>query len=1093
MKKNISHLLNSQIKSTLPLLLLVAVPLAILGYLSLNRVLDEQKATQKELLGVRYHVMLYKTLLDAERLRDITYLNSGTKQEMAALQQHVKELQPNMDLVDKEQVTAKELNVQAEWLAVKQALQQGFATETGLTGSEKFLQQTKTIGLLQQLIFNTVRNATLLLDPEEQSYRAATLTTNTIPAITSLLGYWRGNMAGLTSNDKFLDSNERVHLIEAKGSLESLRSDYLATYRLLGYTQIKDEAQPQEIQALDKQIAIYQRVIDGASISEPEQFFKTATVTIEKLHGAYQTHQTQLNKLLRQRLEANSRNLMWLMGMVILTALACVSFIIISRNAFKRQLETANQLKSVFDTVIDAMIVINDRGIIQSVNPATTKMFGFAPKEMLGKNISMLMPAPYKAEHDGYLKNYHETHKAKVIGIGREVVGQRKDGSIFEMELAVSETSIDDKRMFVGTVRDVSDRVKAANALQQQKKQFEQLIANQSVATFMIDAEHRVLYWNAACEALTGVAADVVVGTTETWRGFYDKACPSLADMVLDKKVNQASRYYLSDKQSELSTEGWHGEAWFDLLGGKRRYVIFDAVPILNDKGEITAVVETLQDVTEGKLAEQTQQVAAQKEAENAQQIKAILNTVLDGLIVIDERGIIQIANPATTKIFGYGLEEMIGQNVKMLMPETEKRAHDDYLKNYRETGEAKIIGSGREVIGCRKDGTHFAMDLAISETIIDGKRMFVGTTRDISERRQMERLYRLMTESIEGYATLILDQKGFVKTWNEGAERLKGYTAEEIIGQSFALFYTLEEIEAKLPEKLLETCKLHGHAHIEGWRVRKDGTQFYADVVLNRLQEDDGSLLGFVKVTRDITLRRQMETELRQAYANLEEFTAVASHDLKSPIRGIADLAEWIKEDLGAELQESVKNNLDRIQIRIKRMETLIEDLLQYSRAGRVSAEVSVVDPLELVSEILEIQPLPEGFKVSVTGKSATFRTAKTPLQTSLRNLISNAIKHHDKAEGNINIHIKTEGNYCVFVVQDDGPGIPESAQGRVFKLFQTLSKNKESTGLGLAVSKRMIEAHGGRIELESSSEKRGCTFRIYWPRFSVAGAKSE
>jgi signal transduction histidine kinase len=121
------------------------------------------------------------------------------------------------------------------------------------------------------------------------------------------------------------------------------------------------------------------------------------------------------------------------------------------------------------------------------------------------------------------------------------------------------------------------------------------------------------------------------------------------------------------------------------------------------------------------------------------------------------------------------------------------------------------------------------------------------------------------------------------------------------------------------------------------------------------------------------------------------------------------------------------------------------------------------------------------------LTGHATAFKTAKTPLQTSLRNLISNALKHHDKKEGHIDISVKTEGSYCVFTVKDDGPGIPKSAQERVFKLFQTLSKTNASSGLGLAVSKRMVEAHGGFIELESNSEVRGTTFRVWWPKFKV------
>jgi signal transduction histidine kinase len=234
-----------------------------------------------------------------------------------------------------------------------------------------------------------------------------------------------------------------------------------------------------------------------------------------------------------------------------------------------------------------------------------------------------------------------------------------------------------------------------------------------------------------------------------------------------------------------------------------------------------------------------------------------------------------------------------------------------------------------------------------------------------------------------------------------------------------------------------------------------------------------------------DITDRKRIDLELRQAYSNLEEFTSVASHDLKSPLRGIADLMDWINEDLGTDITEDVKNNLNRVQIRVKRMETLIDELLQYSRAGAVNHDLIQVDPVMMVRDIVELQNIPTTFKVIVTGQEPPFKTSVTPLKTIIRNFIANAVKHHDRLDGHIEINIRSEIAYIIFEVKDDGPGIPESAHEAVFKLFNSLSKTNQSTGIGLAVSRRMAETHGAHIELESSEEKRITIFRIYWPRF--------
>lgn len=771
----------------------------------------------------------------------------------------------------------------------------------------------------------------------------------------------------------------------------------------------------------------------------------------------------------------NTVLLVTLFGIAILTGISAL-FI------YNRiQSAASAQLKALFDSGADALITINDNGVIHYTNPSTQTLFGYSSEEIQNINLSMLLSPSSKPIFEQFLRN-NQLNANKLA-----LTGLRKDGTSFEMSLNFNQNGMNNDATCIVSVRDISDDFNTKIALKQQEQQFSQLIENLSTAAFIIDTTHTVLHWNNACEVLSGIPKEDIIGTTDAWRGFYVEQRSTLADLVLDGNTNDAKNLYQTAHQSPQSPHNWHAEGWFENLNGKRRYVDIDAAPLFDEAGNVVAVLETFQDFTEGKLAILAKELPAQKIVDSDKQIEILFNTVLEGLIIISDHGIIQNANPAASKIFGYTNAEMVGQNVKMLMPAKVKKEHDGYLKNYRTTGDAKVIGSGREVVGRRKDGTPFAMDLAVSEIQINGKAMYVGTTRDISERRHAERLYRQMSENVSGYATIILDTEGNIKTWNQGAKNLKGYDNEEVIGHSFKMFYTPEDIDSGLPEKLIQTCIEEGHVEDEGWRIRKDGTQFFASVVLNSLEEDDGSLVGFVKVTRDATDRKQMDTELRQAYANLEEFTAVASHDLKSPIRGIADLVEWVKEDLGDDLQEVVQGNLDRIQLRINRMETLIEDLLQYSRAGRVTAEITLIEPIEVVQEILELLSFPDGFNIVIKGKSSKFKAAKTPLQTTLRNLISNAIKHHDKDEGNITININTEGSYCIFTVEDDGPGIPESAQARVFKLFQSLSKSADSTGIGLAVSKRMTEAHGGRIEVESNVEKRGTKFRVWWPKFQL------
>jgi signal transduction histidine kinase len=203
--------------------------------------------------------------------------------------------------------------------------------------------------------------------------------------------------------------------------------------------------------------------------------------------------------------------------------------------------------------------------------------------------------------------------------------------------------------------------------------------------------------------------------------------------------------------------------------------------------------------------------------------------------------------------------------------------------------------------------------------------------------------------------------------------------------------------------------------------------------------------------------------------------------------LRGIADLVEWIQGDLASDASQEVVKNLGRISLRIGRMERLIDDLLSYARAGRAATQYQFVDLQELVQGILEIEPIPEGFVIDLQLAVAPFQATRTPLETVLRNLIGNAVKHHDRTTGHILVQAREDDSYCEVSVTDDGPGIPGASKERIFKLFQTLTATERgSSGIGLALTKRLVEVHGGSIEVASPvSQERGACFRFWWPRF--------
>jgi PAS domain S-box-containing protein len=346
----------------------------------------------------------------------------------------------------------------------------------------------------------------------------------------------------------------------------------------------------------------------------------------------------------------------------------------------------------------------------------------------------------------------------------------------------------------------------------------------------------------------------------------------------------------------------------------------------------------------------------------------------------------------------------------------------------------------------------------------------------------------QLMSQVVEcapnGFALTMLD--GRIVLVNAEFERMFGHGRAELIDTPIEHLVPerFQSVHAMLREsqsKDFQSRAMGAGHELRG--LRADGAEFPIEIGISAIETPEGMIV--VESIVDISVRQRLELELRQANADLEEFTCAASHDLKSPLRGIADLITWIAEDLGEIANEEVKRNLGRVMDRIQRLGRVIDDLLAYAHAGTASSDLVTVDLRDLIDGVLEILPRPPGFHISVQIDSAPFVTSKAPLESVLRNIIGNAVKHHDKSSGNIHIRAEDVGGYCELTVSDDGPGIAPASRERVFQMFQTLSAREQGhSGIGLALTKRLVEAHGGRISLDSTEGMRGATFHVWWPR---------
>ena len=373
----------------------------------------------------------------------------------------------------------------------------------------------------------------------------------------------------------------------------------------------------------------------------------------------------------------------------------------------------------------------------------------------------------------------------------------------------------------------------------------------------------------------------------------------------------------------------------------------------------------------------------------------------------------------------------------------------------------------------------------------------------EISERkhageilRQSDEKLRLLIQGVKDCAILMLDSGGRITAWNEGAERIKGYRAEEILGMHFSKFYSAVDLASGKPSRELMIAEQHGRFEEEGWRVRKDGSHFWAHVVITALRDEAGLLRGFGKVTRDITDRKKTEegAEVRRkemaqknaqlliANNELESFSYSVSHDLRTPLRAIDGFSHALLEDYACKLDEEAKNHLHRIRAATLRMGNLIDDLLSLARLSRASMLLQVVNVSALVTviagDLRKAQPEREVELHITDGLQATADAGL--LRIALENLLGNAWKFTSKKSA---ARIEFGETECkgttAFFLRDDGAGFDPAYADRLFGPFQRLhgTTEFEGTGIGLATVQRIIHRHNGHIWAESMVD-HGATF---------------
>ena len=362
--------------------------------------------------------------------------------------------------------------------------------------------------------------------------------------------------------------------------------------------------------------------------------------------------------------------------------------------------------------------------------------------------------------------------------------------------------------------------------------------------------------------------------------------------------------------------------------------------------------------------------------------------------------------------------------------------------------------------------------------------------------------LYQLLVESVRDYAIFALDPTGHIVTWNVGAERFKGYKPHEIIGKHFSVFYTPEEANVKPPMELAIAEK-EGRVEDEGWRVRKDGTRMWANVVITALRDETGKLVGFAKVTRDLTERREAEqkalfdatrlAEVEAANRAKSEFLAAMSHELRTPLNAIGGYAELLKMGVRGDVNEAQAEDLERIIRSQRHLLGIINDLLNFSRieAGKIEYAVESVDLREVIQSVaLMVNPLAVTKSISLQAEACAEDTIaiadRSKVEQVVINLASNAVSYTESG-GSITLSCGADKESVWARVKDNGIGIPADKLEAIFEPFvqvgRTLSTGHHGTGLGLAISRDLARGMKGDLKVESSPGE-GSSFTLVLPR---------
>ncbi|RDC62712.1 PAS domain-containing sensor histidine kinase [Adhaeribacter pallidiroseus] len=609
-------------------------------------------------------------------------------------------------------------------------------------------------------------------------------------------------------------------------------------------------------------------------------------------------------------------------------------------------------------------------------------------------------------------------------------------------------------------------------------------------AIFLLGPTGQVVTWNPGAQLLKQYTPEEIIG--KHFSTFY----------TAEAKASHYPEYELREAQrlGKFEDEGWRVRK-----DGSVFWANVIITPIYHHK-KLIGFSKITRNLSDRKKAEDDLYKAYEELKDSEERFRLLVAGVTDyAIFMLDPVGNVATWNEGAHRLNGYEASEIMGKFFsKFYSSGAVQQGYPEYELR-RAKAEGRFEDEGWRY---RKDGSAFWANTVLT-AIYNPKQELIGfskITRDLTEKKKLEQQLfrineelkeseeksRLLIDSVKDYAILMLNPEGVVASWNAGAEQLKGYKAPEIIGKHFSIFYPTEVIRAGFPKFELNQALEQGRFEDEGWRIRKDGTAFWANVIITPVYNATNRLLGFAKITRDLTERRRNQDlmlknqELARINNDLDNFVYTASHDLKTPVVNLEGLLTALTEDLGPQ-KEPHQHLITFMQSSIATLKKIIADLGEVSKIQQNKETPESINLVELLAEVKEsLREVITTSQADVKITDLAFDTlnySRKNLRSILYNLVANALKYADPQRTptvTIKTYIADTGEH-VLAVADNGLGIARKQLHKIFSIYKRAHTHVEGTGLGLYLIKKILDNSGDHILVESEVGQ-GSEFRVYF-----------